>query len=296
MECSSQRRKPSCNAEGSVWARAREHLPLTTQSVRHARTSSCHTTGIAWARQRNAGPKQGHLFNSLGQPYPRALGPYTLECLCYMEGCLLQTGASSCQMQTIMWPDTGECLCQWVEFSSRAKRSSYHTTGSAYARPENAWHRHCQHSRRHKHPFPTQSGDAYARQWNACPRQGGLSDHKQGDQRWGMLVLYEGMPSTIKGILRWNADNHNAMQRRMLVSCNGVLISNKEVFLQHKRDYLCKAKECFTHTKQPFLQTQASSCQAIRYACARLGHPLPTHSANAYARQWNAYPRQGGSC
>ena len=85
-------------------------------------------------------------------------------------------------------------------------------------------------------------------------------------------------------------------KRRMLVSCNGVLISNKEVFLQHKRDYLCKAKECFTHTKQPFLQTQASFCQAIRYACARLGHPLPTHSANAYARQWNAYPRQGGSC
>ena len=75
-----------------------------------------------------------------------------------------------------------------------------------------------------------------------------------------MLVLHEGLPPTIKGVLQWNTDNQNAIHRRMLVPCNGVLISNKEVFLQHKRDYLCNAKECFTHTKQPFLQTQASSC------------------------------------
>jgi hypothetical protein len=35
-------------------------------------------------------------------------------------------------------------------------------------------------------------------------------------------------------MLRWNMDNHIAMQRRMLVPFNGVLISNKEVFLQYE--------------------------------------------------------------
>ena len=68
--------------------------------------SSCHTIYNAWARHRNAGPKQGHLIDSLGQSYSRTRGACTREWLYYMKECLLQTRMSSYQMRTIMWPDT----------------------------------------------------------------------------------------------------------------------------------------------------------------------------------------------
>ena len=101
----------------------------------------------------------------------------------------------------------------------------------------------------------------------------------------------------VEGVLLWNADNHVARCKRMLVPDNRVLTSNKEVFLPHKRDCFCQAKACLAHTKQSFVHAQVSSrhttgdaCACQYNACPKQGHLLDSfrqsHSLTRGAGMW----------
>ena len=243
--------------------------------------SSCLTINNAWARHGNAGPNQRHLIVSLGQSYSQTRGPDTLECLCYMKECLLQIRVSSCQTRTIMWPSTGECLCQTIKCSSHTRKLPRNANKSVSVTAWNACHKQSNHSTRQRHPVATQQGVL-------VPDQGMLNrckciylrpwdNHIPGHGYTGMHVLHEGMLAADKDVLLSNADNHVARHMRMLVSDNGVLISYKEVFLSCKRDHLSQARGCSSSTKQSFHQTRASSCHTIY---------------SAWARQRNAGPEQ----
>lgn len=124
--------------------------------------SSCRTINNAWARQGNAGPKQRHLIVSLGQSYSHTRGGggggRHSGMLVLHEGMFVQIRVSSCQTQTTMWPDTGECLCQTIQCSSHTRKLPRNEHQSISATARNTCHRQRNHSTRQRHPLATQQG------------------------------------------------------------------------------------------------------------------------------------------